>query len=196
MIGEILAKIRREKNILSASVCKKTGIDMGHLSHIETEKRNPSLKAFKGICSAIDTPFYPLMNLFDHNLTEEQKKYKAITHLEYNKVPAFDSITSYITCPGNLQNASMALKITDTSMEPLLKKNSYAYIAPNVPLNHRDIGLFLYNNEIMIKRFLIRKNNLVLKSENKEIKDITLSEDDNFIIIGKIVGTTENNKLK
>ena len=196
MIGEVLAKIRRGKNIRSADVCKKTKLDMGHFSHIETEKRNPSIRAFKSICNAIDTPFLPLMNLFDYNLSEEQKKYKAIEHLEYNKIPAFDSISAFIPCPGNFTNVSMALKIADNSMEPLLMQNSYAFIAPNIPLNHRDIGLFLYNGEIMIKRFLIRKNNLVLKSENKEIKDIKLTEDDNFIIIGKIVGTTENTKLK
>lgn len=196
MIGEILAKIRKEKNIRSSDVCKETKLDMGHFSHIETEKRNPSLKAFKNICNAIDTPFMPLMNLFDYNLTEEQKKYNVINHLEYNKVPAFDSISSYINCPGNMSNVSMALKITDNSMEPLLNKNSYAYIALNIPLNHRDIGLFLYNDKILIRRFLIRKKNLVLKCENKNFEDINVFETDNFVIIGKIVGTTDNGKLK
>ena len=195
MIGEILAKIRKEKNIRSFDVCKETKLDMGHFSHIETEKRNPSLKAVKSICNAINTPFMPLMNLFDYNLTEDQRKYKVIEHLEYNKIPAFDSISSYIQCPGNMPNASMALKIKDNSMAPLLNKNSYAYIALNIPLNHRDIGLFLYDNRIIIRRFLIRKNNLVLKPENKEFQDIKLSEEDDFIIIGKILGTTENEKL-
>ena len=191
MIGEILAKIRKQKKNRSLDVCKKTQLDMGHFSHIETEKRNPSLKAFKSICEAIDTPFLPLMNLFDFNLTEEQKKYNVINHLEYNKVPAFDSINSYITCPGNFSNASMALKINNNSMEPLFKENSYVFIAPNIPLNHRDIGLFLYNSEIIIRRFLIRKHNLILRAENKEIEDIKLSENDNFIIIGKILGSSD-----
>lgn len=190
MIGEILVKIRKQKGIRSIDVCKKTNLDMGHFSHIETEKRNPSIRAFKNICNAINTPFLPLMNLFDFDLTEEQRKYKAIDHLEYNRVPAFDSINSYITCPGNFSNASMALKICNNSMEPLLKEGTYAFIAPNIPLNHRDIGLFLYNDEILIRRFLIRKNNLVLKAENKDFNDIKLSENDNFIIIGKILGTT------
>lgn len=196
MISKLLSKIRNEKKITSAEVCKKTGIDMGHFSHIENGKRNPSLKVFKGICQALNTPFQPLMYSFDFQLTDEQNKYKAIDHMSYDKVPAFDSISSFITCPGSMPNAAFALKITDTSMEPLLKLNSYAFIAPNIPLNHRDIGIFLYNDEIIIKRFLIRKHNLVLRSENRELKDIILSEDDNFIIIGKIVGTTENDKIK
>ena len=192
MIGEILAKIRKQKNILSADVCKKTKIDMGHFSHIETEKRNPSLKAFKSICSAIDTPFMPLINIFDYNLTEEQRNYDVINHLEYNMVPAFDSISSYIKCPGSMANASIALKMYDKSMEPLIQKKSYIYIALNIPLSHRDIGVFLYNGNIIIRRFLIRKKGIVLKSENNEYFDIKLQEDDNFTIIGKAVGTTES----
>ena len=196
MIGEVLAKIRKQKNILSADVCKKTKIDMGHFSHIETEKRNPSLKAFKSICSAIDTPFMPLMNIFDYNLTEEQRKYNIFNHLEYNMVPAFDSISSYIQCPGSMQNASLALKMYDKSMEPLISKNTYVYVALNIPLNHRDIGIFLYNNKIIIRRFLIRKNGLVLKPENNEYFDIKLLEKDNFTIIGKALGTDENGPIK
>lgn len=195
MIGEILAKIRKQKNILSADVCKKTKLDMGHFSHIETEKRNPSLTAFKNICSAIDTPFMPLMNIFDYNLTEEQRNYDVINHLEYNMIPAFDSISSYIECPGSIPNASIALKMMDTSMEPLIKKNSYVYIALNIPLSHRDIGIFSYNGNIFIRRFQIKKNNLVLKSENNEYFDIKLKKDDSFTILGKVVGTNEGKIL-
>ena len=196
MIGEILAKIRKQKNILSADVCKKTKIDMGHFSHIETEKRNPSLKAFKSICSAIDTPFMPLMNIFDYNLTEEQRSYDVINHIDYNKIPAFDSISSYIECPGNIPNASLALKMQDRSMEPLIPKDSYAYIALNIPLNHRDVGIFLYNGIIFIRRFQIKKNNLVLKSENNEYFDIKLQKNDDFTILGKVVGTSKNGPIK
>ena len=190
MIGEILAKIRKQKKILSADVCKKTKIDMGHFSHIETEKRNPSLKAFKSICSAIDTPYMPLINLFDYTLTEDQKKYNVLDHMKYNMVPAFDSISSYIQCPGNIPNASFALKMYDNSMEPIISKNSYVYVALNIPLNHKDIGIFLYDGKIIIRRFIIRKNNLVLKPDNSEYIDIKLRESDNFTIIGKIVGAT------
>lgn len=196
MIGEILARIRKQKNILSADVCKKTKIDMGHFSHIETEKRNPSLKAFKSICSAIDTPFMPLMNIFDYNLTEEQRSYDVINHIDYNKIPAFDSISSYIECPGNIPNASLALKMQDRSMEPLIPKDSYAYIALNIPLNHRDVGIFLYNGIIFIRRFQIKKNNLVLKSENNEYFDIKLQKNDDFTILGKVVGTSKNGPIK
>ena len=32
-------------------------------------------------------------------------------------------------------------------MEPKLKKDTYAYIEFNTPLDNRDIGLFSYNNK-------------------------------------------------
>jgi hypothetical protein len=53
--------------------------------------------------------------------------------------------------------------------------------------NSREFGLFEYNGEKLVRRFIIRKDKLILRAENKNYSEIELSEDDNFTIIGKVI---------
>ena len=76
-------------------------------------------------------------------------------------------------------------------MEPKLAKDVYAYVELNSPLNNRDIGIFEYEGKVLIRRFIVRRDKLVLRPENKEFEEISLASRDDFTIIGKIVGTNE-----
>ena len=42
MIGDMIAKIRKEKGITKTELAKRAGINIGHLTHIEKGERNPS----------------------------------------------------------------------------------------------------------------------------------------------------------
>ena len=129
------------------------------------------------------------MSIYDKNLTDDQINYKVFDHINYNKIISVDSSYSLIDCPENMYNASIAIKIHDNSMEPTLKINNQAFIELGAPLENKDIGLFLYDDEILMRRFIIRKTSLVLRADNKNLPDIILSENDNFKIIGKVLGT-------
>ena len=61
MIGDMIAKIRKEKHMTKTELARRTGINIGHLTHIEKGERNPSQNALKNICKALDTPYQPLM---------------------------------------------------------------------------------------------------------------------------------------
>ena len=52
MIGDMIAKIRKEKNMSKTELAEKTNINIGHLTHIEKGERSPSYKALKAICIA------------------------------------------------------------------------------------------------------------------------------------------------
>ena len=110
-----------------------------------------------------------------------------IKHLSYNKVLAIDSYSNFIECPAEIPYASVAIKIQDDSMEPKLPKDSYAFLELNVPLKNKEFGLFKYNGKIFVRRFIIRKDKLVLRAENKKYEDIELMEDADFTIIGKVL---------
>ena len=43
MIGDLIAKIRKDKKISKTDLAKATNINIGHLSHIEYGERNPSM---------------------------------------------------------------------------------------------------------------------------------------------------------
>lgn len=189
MIGDMIARIRKEKKMSKTELAKLTNINIGHLTHIEKGERNPSHKALKSICKALDIPYQPLMYTYDKILSDDQEFYKAPNHISYNKVLAVDSIHSFMDCPSHLPSATLAIKITDHAMEPKLPEGVYAYVEFNSPLNNRDIGIFEYDGKILIRRFIVRRDKLVLRADNKEIEEISIYDNDDFNIIGKIIGT-------
>lgn len=189
MIGDMIARIRKEKKVSKTELARETNINIGHLTHIEKGERNPSHKALKSICKALEVPYQPLMYTYDKILSDDQEFYKAPYHISYDKVLAIDSINSFMDCPATLPGASVAIKVPDNSMEPKLAKDVYAFVEFNSPLNNRDIGVFEYDGKVLIRRFIVRKDKLVLRADNKEIEEISIYDNDSFTIIGKVVGT-------
>lgn len=186
MIGNMISKIRKEKGITKTQLASETDINIGHLTHIEKGERNPSHKALKSICSALNIPYQQLLYTYDKTLSEEQIEYGYINHVNYNQIPAISKIDEYINCPADFSDASFAYKVPDTSMAPLFKEGSYAYIQINGLVEHKSIGLFKLNGEFMIRRLLYKKDKFVLRADNKDIKDITINNKDSFQIIGRV----------
>lgn len=189
MIGDMLTRARIEKNVQKSELSRRTNINIGHIAHIEKEERNPSHRALKTICRALEIPYQPFMYMYDKVFTEEQKTNQMPEHISYDKVLAVSSLDSFISCPVDLPSASLAIKIEDNSMEPRLEKGVYAFVEFNTPLENKDIGIIEYNGKILIRRYVIRKNSLVLRADNKDFSDIELTEKDEYNLIGKVIGT-------
>ena len=66
MIGDMIAKARKEKNMSKTQLSKLTKIDIGHLTHIEKGERIPSHRALKSICKALDVPYQCLCMIKPH----------------------------------------------------------------------------------------------------------------------------------
>ena len=189
MIGDMIERARNEKNVAKSELARRTNINIGHITHIEKGERNPSHRALKTICRALEIPYQPLMYTYDKFFSDEQKNNKMQEHISYDKIVAVSSVDSFISCPIDLPSASIALKIEDNSMAPRLEKGIYAFIEFNTPLENKDIGLIEFNGKIMIRRYVVRKDDLVFRADNKEFPDIIISEKDTYNIIGKVIGT-------
>ena len=185
MLGNLLSKIRKEKHITKTELSNLTGINIGHLTHIEKGNRNPSFSTLNTICNSLKIPTRPVSDTYYKTLTDEQLEYKYINYLPYNKIPAISSIDTYIECPYDFSNATFAFKMPDSSMIPLFTKNSYVFIEPCGSLENKDIGLFKYNNEFLIRRLIYKNGKFILKANNKNYKNIRITPSDDFIIIGK-----------
>ena len=191
MIGDMLSKIREDKNLSKTNIAKETNINVGHLTHIEKGERNPSHKALKTLCDALNVPYQPIMYTYDKKLTQEQLDYEVVNHIKYDSVPMFDNLSGYANVPKEYSSSSICLKVKDNSMSPKFKQDDYVFIELNTPLNNKDFGLFEYNGEYIIRKFIVRKNDLVLRSEIDEIPDIVITSKDKFYIIGKVLGKFE-----
>lgn len=188
MVGALLEQIRKDKKMSKTTLSDLTGINVGHLTHIEKGERNPSLKALISICNALKIPYQPIIRAFEFELDEDQKHYDAPAHINYNSIPVFSSIKGFSKCPKAFYNASFAIKAFDKNMEDKIPAGTIMYVEENAPLSNRDIGLFNYNNSLIVRRFIIRKHDVVLRADDNEIEDIVLDNDDNYFIVGKILG--------
>ena len=168
MIGDMISKIRKEKGITKTQLSSQTDINIGHLTHIEKGERNPSHKALKEICSALNIPYQQLFYTYDKTLTDSH------------------NIDGYIDCPSDYSNASFAYKIPDDSMEPLFKEGKYAFVEINGLVDNKAIGFFKLNDKYMIRRLMYKKDKFVLRADNKDVKDITVNSKDSFQIIGRV----------
>jgi len=186
MIGDMISKIRKEKGITKTELANQTDINIGHLTHIEKGERNPSHKALKEICDALNVPYQQLLYTYDKNLTADQVEYGYINHITYNQIPAVSKIDDYIDCPADFSNASFAYKIPDNSMEPLFKEGKYAFVEINGLVDNKAIGFFNLNGEYYIRRLMYKRDKFILRADNKDVKDITVNSKDNFQIIGRV----------
>ena len=98
-----------------------------------------------------------------------------------------DSFSSLIDCPSSTPSASMAVKITDDSMNHSFKKGQYIFIELNSPLVNKEIGIFSVNGKIVVRKFFLKKGKYTLKAENKDYADISIKDTDEFYIIGKVL---------
>jgi len=186
MIGDMIAKVRKEKGISKTELARLTEINIGHLTHIEKGERNPSHKALKNICKALDIPYQQLMFTYDKTINEEEASYNVVEHISYNKVLAISSIDGFIDCPSSIPSSAIAIKLNDDSMMPTFTKDAYVFIEFNSPLENKNIGLFSYNGKIFVRRFVTKKGKITLKADNKSFEDINVSDKDELYIIGKV----------
>ena len=104
MIGNMISMIRKEKGITKTELAQSTGINIGHLTHIEKGERNPSHKALYSICEALDVPYEELLHTYDKTLSIEHEKYNYLKYVPYNKVPVFSDLNDFTICPSKYTN--------------------------------------------------------------------------------------------
>ena len=186
MIGKMIKRVRKEKGMTKTKLSELTDINIGHLTHIEKGERNPSHKTLRAICKAMKIPFQPIYYTYDKKLSEEQEEYDYIKHIAYDKIPLIEKLSDYVECPIDIPNISFAYRITTDEMSPLIKENAIVYIEQNAIIENKEIGLFYYNGDYIVRRLLYKKESFILKADNKDIPNITINNKDTFYIIGKV----------
>ena len=91
-----------------------------------------------------------------------------------------------VQCPASIPNASFAITMKDDTMKASIPKGTTVFIEYGAMPLHREFGLVQYNGEFLIRRFVYRKNKLVLKADNLLTRDITILNGSEFTFIGKV----------
>lgn len=85
-------------------------------------------------------------------------------------------------------DADFVIPIKGDSMEPDYHDGDLVFIQTSVDLNDGVIGVFNYNGEAYIKQLVIDEDQAYLHSLNPEYKDMPITPETDFRIIGEVVG--------
>lgn len=84
-------------------------------------------------------------------------------------------------------DADFVIPIKGDSMEPDYHDGDLVFIQTSVDLNDGVIGVFTYNGDAYIKQLVIDEDQAYLHSLNPEYKDMPITPDTDFRIIGEVV---------
>ncbi len=83
---------------------------------------------------------------------------------------------------------AFALKIKGDSMvEAGILEGDFVIVKPRNDINSGEIGVVLLENEATVKRIYVKKGEIILKPENREMEPVTYKADE-VRIIGKVIG--------
>lgn len=85
-------------------------------------------------------------------------------------------------------DADFVIPIKGDSMEPDYHDGDLVFIQTSVDLNNGVIGVFNYNGEAYIKQLVIDTEQSYLHSLNPKYKDMPITPETDFRIIGEVVG--------
>ena len=89
-------------------------------------------------------------------------------------------------------DADFVIPIKGDSMEPDYHDGDLVFIQTSVDLNDGVIGVFNYNGDAYIKQLVIDKDQAYLHSLNPAYKDMPITPDTDFRIIGEVVSIYRN----
>ena len=90
-------------------------------------------------------------------------------------------------------DADFVIPIKGNSMEPDYHDGDLVFIQTSVDLNDGVIGVFNYNGDAYIKQLVIDKNQAYLHSLNPAYKDMPITAETDFRIIGEVVDIYREN---
>ena len=97
-----------------------------------------------------------------------------------------DSSVTYTDIPDPTGKADFAVRVSGDSMEPTIEDQSTIYIKMVEELQHKDVGLFVINGDVMCKRYIKQGRGIKLVPDNPNGKHKSFEKRD--IISCKLIG--------
>lgn len=97
-----------------------------------------------------------------------------------------NEIVDHIEIPATPENMNVdyAIKVSGDSMEPDYHDGDTVLVSQKLEMNYGDVGIFVINGSAYIKEY--GKDELI--SRNPDFDNISVSEYDNIVCMGKVIG--------
>lgn len=126
-----------------------------------------------------------IYSLEQHRIKQEWRGYVSAGTGEF----LFDEQVEYVEFDENEvpDRSDFCLTVNGNSMEPIFKDGSYIFVEEKEEIPSGAIGVVIVDGEAFIKRVWFEGTQARLESFNKAYKDIIVTRNDSFKIIGKVV---------
>lgn len=206
-LGNYIEELREKRGYTFNQLALKSGVNVKSLNEIKfgkSKKVNPF--HLQKIAKALNIDYKELYRIVGY-LDEEKKEIvgNIDLDLEYKKVPLYGSISAgygacesdvidYIALPivNAFSGDVFAVRVNGDSMEHTIENHSIVFIKRDTEVANKKIGAFLLNNEALLKRYYVTDSGIFLRSDNREYPDIRVREHDDFVIVGRYIGSVIN----
>lgn len=195
-VGKMIKELRIKKNISQEELANILSVNRATIANYESGRRALTIDKLEELLEALGvnlTDFFNSNNLETKKIkNEEQRKIPILSDVSagYGK-EALEEATHWIKLPSVIaKNADFGTFVSGDSMEPKINDGDLLLVQ-NIPqLDSGMIGIFLLNDNVFCKRYHYNPitKETVLKSLNLNYKPIIVTNDDDFKIIGKVVG--------
>lgn len=207
VLGDFIEKYRIKRKLGFNQLALKSGVNVRSLNEIiygKAKRINPF--HLQKIAKALNIDYKKLYRIVGY-LDEEKKEIigNIDLDLEYKKVPLYSSISAgYGACESEVINYIalpivnafsgdvFAIRVNGNSMEHTIENHSIVFIKRDSEVANKKIGAFLLNNEALLKRYYVTDNGVFLRSDNREYPDIRVREHDDFMVVGRYIGSVIN----
>lgn len=206
-LGDFIEEYRIKRKLGFNQLAIKSGVNVRSLNEIiygKAKRVNPF--HLQKIAKALNLDYKELYRIVGY-LDEEKNEIVGNIDLEveYKKVPLYSSISAgygacdsgvidYIALPmiNSFSGDIFAVRVNGDSMEHTIENHSIVFIKRYSEVANKKIGAFLLNNEALLKRYYVTENGIFLRSDNREYPDIRVREHDDFIVVGRYIGSVIN----
>lgn len=193
-VGSRLKELREKKGFSQVKLANLLKVSNITIANYESERRSLTFDKLQEILSILGIS---IEEFFLTKPAETKKEIPIISKVSAgNGYIAEETILDYLTLPEELgKNCDFATFVLGDSMTPLLKENDLILIQKTEDLTNGNIGIFSLNENIYVKKFNYNPltKEIKLVSLNKEYPNLSIGKNDNFFIIGKVVGTFDYN---
>ncbi len=130
----------------------------------------------------IDQAEYVTRPLYSHKASAGIGKYL------YDNPEHEDTIFDLNEYP-QARRADHVIAIEGDSMKPTIQNGQYIFVREQASIEHNEIGVFVYQDNVYCKRLHIDRKNkrLILVSDNEDYDDILIENLDELRTIGKVI---------
>ena len=192
---------RKELRLSQGEVAKSIGVDQKTISHWENGVNEPQLNKLRIFCNNYKVPLSYFTN--ENTCTIDDIAYVDFYSDVYAScgrgglIASSDKETLAIPIsllPTEIKNGKTysLIKVRGNSMTPEIQDGDMVLIEhyKNEQIVDNAIYLFMYENEVFVKRLSKNINEIIITSDNKDYPQVILKKEEinNLNIIGKVYG--------